>query len=285
MIDNLRILNAKYITALVKEALAEDIGSGDITAALIPADSTATANVITREPMIVCGNMFVQAVFKQVNSACNIIFHLQDGDHATADQILFTVTGQTRALLTAERTALNFLQMLSGTATLTQKYVAALKGTKTTLLDTRKTLPLYRLAQKYAVQCGGGQNHRMGLYDAFLIKENHILACGSIGKAVATAHQIAPGKSVEVEVENLSELYEAIKAGADIVMLDNFDLPGMHEAVKMNQGKAKLEVSGNINLNNIHQIAQTGVDFISVGSLTKHLRAIDLSMRLVECKA
>jgi nicotinate-nucleotide pyrophosphorylase (carboxylating) len=275
------MLSASLISDLVKLALAEDIGSGDITAQLIPSEKIAQARVITRESIMVCGEAFVREVFQQVDSNIRVDFKVYDGEQASPNQTLFEATGPARALLTAERTALNFLQMLSATATITHQYVKALNGTHTKLLDTRKTIPLFRLAQKYAVQCGGGQNHRIGLYDAFLIKENHIMACGSIHKAIETAHKIAPGKPVEVEVETLDQLQEAIDAKADIIMLDNFDLEHLYQAVALNQKRVILEVSGNVSLGNIHQIAQTGVDFISVGSLTKHIHAADLSMRFI----
>jgi len=273
--------SSKLIYDLVKQALAEDIGTGDITAMLIPESKTAHARIITREPMVLCGEAFVRKVFKQVDAHTDIHFKILDGEHADAGATLFEAHGTARALLTAERTALNFLQMLSGTATQTRRYVNALIGTHTKLLDTRKTIPGFRLAQKYAVKCGGGHNHRIGLYDAFLIKENHIMACGSITTAVATAKKIAPGKPVEVEVETLQQLQEAITAKADIVMLDNFDIPEMQNAVELNQSQSKLEASGNVSLENIANIAKTGVDFISVGAITKNIQAIDLSMRLI----
>lgn len=276
------MLQSSLITQLIKQALEEDIGSGDITAQLIPETRTARARIITREPMILCGEAFVKEVFHQVDPSVRVAFKIHDGQSAKPNEVLFEVEGHARSLLTAERTALNFLQMLSGTATLTHQYVKALEGTHTKLLDTRKTIPLFRLAQKYAVTCGGGHNHRIGLFDAFLIKENHIMACGSITAAIETAHRVAPGKKVEVEVENLTQLQEAIDAHADIVMLDNFALAGMKQAVQLNAGRAKLEVSGNVTLENIKAIGETGVDFISVGSLTKHIRAIDLSMRLID---
>ena len=274
-------LSATLIHQLVTSALLEDIGAGDITAALIPETNHAIACVITREPMVLCGEAFVRETFKQVDTHTNIHFKIHDGEPAEAGTILFEAHGTARALLTAERTALNFLQMLSSTATQTRQYANALIGTHTKLLDTRKTIPGFRLAQKYAVTCGGGHNHRIGLYDAFLIKENHIMACGSITTAVQTAKKIAPGKPVEVEVETLEQLQEAINARADIVMLDNFDIPRMQKAVELNQGQTKLEASGNVSLANIVKIAKTGVDFISVGGITKHIQAIDLSMRLI----
>ncbi len=270
------------IQNLVEHALREDIETGDITAELISPETRATAQVITREPMILCGIEFVKEVFFQLDPEVAIHFMFNEGEQVKANAVLFEARGRARALLTAERTALNFLQFLSGTATTTHSYVNALKGTKTQLLDTRKTIPLFRAAQKYAVQCGGGRNHRLGLFDAFLIKENHILACGSITQAVTKAHETAPGKPVEVEVETLAQLEEAIHAKADIVMLDNFNVAEMEKAVALTQQRVKLEVSGNVTRENIREIANTGVDYISVGSLTKHVKAIDLSMRLLE---
>lgn len=269
------------ITLNVAAALAEDIGDGDITAQLIPATEHATARVISREAAVISGVAWANEVFKQVDEQLTVEWHVKDGDQVAADQILFTAKGAARSLLTAERCALNFLQTLSGTATISQHYADKVASTAVRLLDTRKTLPGLRLAQKYAVSCGGCYNHRIGLYDAFLIKENHIMACGGIPQAVATAHKTAPGKPVEVEVETLQQLNEALTAGADIIMLDNFTLEAMREAVKINQGKAKLEASGNITDETLLPIAETGVDYISIGALTKHCRAIDLSLRLI----
>jgi len=269
----------------VSHALAEDLGylpiaQGDITASLIPSSQQATATVITREDCVVCGTAWVDEVFAQLSDQVVINWLVSDSDAVIANTVLCEISGPAAILLTGERTALNFLQTLSGTATTTARYVALLAGSKTRLLDTRKTLPGMRLAQKYAVACGGGKNHRMGLYDAFLIKENHIAAAGGIGKAVATARQNFPGKPVEVEVENLDELKQALTAGADIIMLDNFATPEIRQAVLLNQGRAKLEVSGNITSERLGELAATGVDFISSGALTKHVQAIDLSMRL-----
>lgn len=275
------MLNTDYIETLVNQALLEDVGTGDITAQLIPKDKNAHARVITREPMVVCGQALVTEVFRQIDPNIAVSWQVKDSEHVNKEAVLFEVKGPARALLTGERSALNFLQMLSGTATTTWEWVQKLIGTKTKLLDTRKTIPLFRQAQKYAVRCGGGQNHRMGLFDAFLIKENHIMAAGSITDAISAAKIIAPGKPIEVEVETLIQLEEAINAGSNIIMLDNFDLEGITAAVKLNQGRSQLEVSGNVSLNNIAQIAATGVDFISVGALTKHVRAVDLSMRFV----
>jgi nicotinate-nucleotide pyrophosphorylase (carboxylating) len=267
------------VTLSVEVALAEDIGSGDITAQLIPAEHQAQAKVITREACVFCGKAWVEEVFRQLDPEVQITWHINDGDNASADSTLFELTGSARSLLTGERTALNFVQTLSGTATITHHYMELVKHTKVKLLDTRKTIPGLRSAQKYAVTCGGGHNHRIGLYDAFLIKENHIAACGSIAHAVSTAHKIAPGKPVEVEVENLDELQQALTAGADTIMLDNFSMEDMRTAVGINAGKAKLEASGNVTEATLPEIAATGVDFISIGALTKHCRALDLSMR------
>jgi nicotinate-nucleotide pyrophosphorylase (carboxylating) len=266
----------------VARALAEDVGSGDLTAALIPADRTGRATVITREPAIVCGIPYVEATFAQLEPRVRLEWQTGEGDSVAAGQQLLKIEGPARALLTGERTALNFLQLLSGTATAAHSYAALLEGTHCRLLDTRKTIPGLRSAQKYAVRVGGGHNHRMGLFDGILIKENHIVAAGSIARAVSAARQGAAQVPVEVEVENLSELRQAIDAGADIAMLDEFALPIMREAVAMNAGSAKpltLEASGGITAAGIREIAETGVDFISVGGITKHVRAIDLSMR------
>jgi nicotinate-nucleotide pyrophosphorylase (carboxylating) len=269
----------------VSHALAEDLGylpiqQGDITASLIPPEQQATATVVTREDCVVCGTAWVDEVFAQLSDLAVIQWFVQDGDKVTANTVLCEISGPARILLTGERTALNFLQTLSGTATTTARYVALLNGSKTRLLDTRKTLPGMRLAQKYAVSCGGGKNHRIGLYDAFLIKENHIAAAGSIANAVQTARQNFPGKTVEVEVEDLTELEQALAAGADIIMLDNFHTADIMQAVVLNQGKAKLEVSGNVTAESLKALASTNVDYISSGALTKNVQAIDLSMRL-----
>lgn len=266
----------------VRAALAEDIGSGDITAALIPASAAATARVITREDGILCGRAWVDAVFAAVDPSLRPEWAVADGDRIAADSTLFTVRGPARALLTAERSALNFLQLLSGTATRCHHYASLVAGTGVRLLDTRKTVPGLRNAQKYAVRCGGCHNHRMGLYDAFLIKENHISACGGIAAAVREARSVAPGKPVEVEVESLDELQQALSAGADRVMLDNFSLQDMRDAVAVVAGRLELEASGNITEANLRSVAETGVDFISIGALTKDTRALDLSMRLLD---
>jgi nicotinate-nucleotide pyrophosphorylase (carboxylating) len=266
----------------VADALAEDIGSGDLTADLIPLERLGRATVITREPAVICGIPYVEASFQQVDGRVRLEWLVEEGDSADANQALFTVHGPARALLTGERTALNFLQLLSGTATAAHSYAVLLQGTQCRLLDTRKTIPGLRTAQKYAVRVGGGHNHRMGLFDGILIKENHIMAAGSIALAVARAKQSGPSVPVEVEVENLSELNQAIEARADIAMLDEFSMPAMREAVAFNASAPrplKLEASGGITTATIREIAETGVDFISVGSITKHVRAVDLSMR------
>jgi nicotinate-nucleotide pyrophosphorylase (carboxylating) len=268
------------IQASVKLALQEDIGTGDITAQLISEDKNAQAKVITREDAVICGIDWVNEVFKSVSDKLNIEWFIKDGEKVSADTTLFKITGPARAILTGERTALNFLQTLSGTATLSHEYAKKVAHTKVKLLDTRKTLPGLRLAQKYAVKCGGCFNHRLGLYDAFLIKENHIMACGGINKAIQQARIIAPDKPVEVEVENLKEFDEALNANADIIMLDNFSFSNMKQAVSINLGKAKLEASGNVNFETLVPIAETGVDFISIGALTKDCKSIDLSMRI-----
>ena len=260
-------------------ALAEDVGSGDLTAALIPEHAQAEATVVSREVAILCGTTWFDAVFRQLDPGIAIDWRAADGDRVESEQLLCTLRGPARPLLTGERTALNFLQLLSGTATLARRYADAVSGTKAVILDTRKTLPGLRLAQKYAVRCGGCRNHRIGLFDAVLIKENHIMAAGSIGNAIATARRLHPGVTVEVEVENRAELEEALAVRPDIVMLDNFDLAAMAEAVRIVDGRVKLEASGNVNFDTVRGIAETGVDYISIGGLTKDVRAIDLSMR------
>lgn len=280
------------IRRAVRAALLEDLGdaltpldqpdaSADITAQLIPADRLASARVITREAGVFCGQPWVDEVFVQLGGEVRVEWLVQDGEVLSPNQELFRLHGPARVLLTGERNALNFVQTLSGVASLTARYVAELADTDCRLLDTRKTLPGLRSAQKYAVTCGGGKNHRIGLFDAYLIKENHILACGGIAEAISEARRLNPGKPVEVEVESLVELEQALAADADIVMLDNFDIPMMREAVTLNQGRAKLEVSGNVTLDTLADHAATGVDFISVGALTKHVRALDLSMRFI----
>jgi nicotinate-nucleotide pyrophosphorylase (carboxylating) len=269
------------IRASVAAALNEDIGSGDITAELIPLDQLAKAHVITREDCIFCGKDWVEEVFRQLGSQVKISWHITDGELAEPNQLLFSLEGNARSLLTGERTALNFVQTLSGTATTSRDYANKVAHTQVKLLDTRKTIPGLRSAQKYAVTCGGCHNHRMGLYDAFLIKENHIAACGSITKAITTARTKYPNKLVEVEVENFSELKEALNTAANIIMLDNFSIPEIQQAVQITAKKALLEASGNINEESLIPTAETGVDFISIGALTKHCRAIDLSMRVI----
>jgi len=272
--------SSEYITELVALALEEDVGTGDITAGLISPDCKKRARVITREAGILCGTQFVDAVFLALDPQLEITWYRHDGDPLSADDLLFTVAGNARAILTGERAALNFLQLLSGTASLAGRYASEVAGTGARLLDTRKTVPGLRQAQKYAVACGGCQNHRIGLFDAFLIKENHIEACGGIAQAIARARELAPGKPVEVEVENLPEMQQAIDAGADRIMLDNFDVEALREAVALNAGRSELEASGNIGLHNLRRVAETGVDFISIGALTKTVAPLDLSMRL-----
>lgn len=272
------------ITRAVADTLREDLGgeidaSLDVTAGLIPADSQGVATIITREHGIFCGQMWAEEVFRQLGGEVSIEWHVEDGDKVEPNQTLCTLRGPSRILLTGERNAMNFIQTLSGCATTVAEYAKQLEGTDCRLLDTRKTIPGLRSALKYAVTCGGGYNHRIGVFDAYLIKENHIIACGGIEQAISTAKQLNPGKPVEVETESLEELQQAIDAGADIIMLDNFTTDMMREAVKINAGRAALENSGNVTLETIREFAQTGVDYISVGALTKHLKAMDLSMR------
>ncbi len=272
------------IPRAVLQALREDLGEeaspdNDISAQLLPADSRSHAVIITREDGIFCGKRWVEEVFIQLDKSVQITWHVADGDEIIANQPLFELEGSARILLTGERTALNFVQTLSGVASEVRSYVKLLEGTKTRLLDTRKTLPGLRTALKYAVLCGGGSNHRLGLSDAFLIKENHIIASGSVRQAVEKAFWMHPDVPVEVEVESLEELAEALHAGADIIMLDNFDEDQMRKAVEMTQGKTRLEVSGNVTKETLRTFAEIGVDYISVGALTKHVRALDLSMR------
>lgn len=291
------------IRTSVKAALEEDLGyqaisshidsndeamkrtESDITAQLIPADRHAQANLITREEGVFCGKAWAEQVFNQLGGEVALHWHVDDGDLVVPNQLLCELSGPARAILTGERTAMNFIQTLSGTATLTKKYVDKIASTHTKLLDTRKTIPGMRTAQKYAVTCGGGKNHRIGLFDAFLIKENHIMACGGIGQAIEKARELHSDKLVEVEVESILELQQALEAGSDIIMLDNFDITMMLEAVELNNRladseQAKLEVSGNVTIDTIADFAKTGVDYISVGALTKHLQALDLSLRL-----
>ncbi|TCQ86012.1 carboxylating nicotinate-nucleotide diphosphorylase [Pseudomonas sp. JUb52] len=273
---------AQVITENVAAALREDVGSGDLTAALIPAHQQARARIITREAAVVAGTAWVDEVFRVLDPAVEVRWQVADGERVAPDQVLFELQGPARALLTGERSALNFLQLLSGTATRCRHYADLVQDTAVRLLDTRKTLPGLRRAQKYAVTCGGCFNHRIGLFDAFLIKENHIAACGGIAQAVATARELAPGRPVEVEVENLQELEQALTAGADIVMLDELSLADMRTAVALTAGRAKLEASGGVNQDTLLGIAQTGVDYISIGTLTKDVKAIDLSMRILD---
>jgi nicotinate-nucleotide pyrophosphorylase (carboxylating) len=272
-----------YVSASVAAALAEDVGTGDLTAQLIPADRAGRAAVITREDAVFCGTAWFEEVFRQVDARVRVTWSARDGERVRADQQLCTLEGPARSLLTGERAALNFLQMLSATATVTSRYVAAVAGTKCRILDTRKTIPGLRVAQKYAVRCGGGTNHRVGLFDAILVKENHIAAAGSIAGAVSEARRVAPQVLLEVEVENLTQLREALDARVDRIMLDNFSLDQMRDAVKITRqhanARTELEASGNMSLENLRAVADTGVDFISVGGLTKHVTAIDLSMR------
>ncbi len=269
------------ILANVRAALAEDVGSGDITAALIPANAKATARVITREDGVLCGRAWVDRVFAELDPSIALTWQVDDGESIAAGEQLFTLRGPGRALLTGERSALNFLQLLSGTATTCHRYASLVAGTGVRLLDTRKTIPGLRIAQKYAVTCGGCYNHRIGLYDAFLIKENHIHAAGGIAQAVQAARHYAPGKPVEVEVESLEELDQALAVGCDRVMLDNFSLTQLASAVELSAGRVELEASGNVTEQTLRPIAETGVDYISIGALTKDCKALDLSMRLL----
>lgn len=279
-----RMKFAESLTAEIERnvatTLTEDIGQGDLTAQLIPASHIAQAQVIARERAVLCGAAWFERCFKQLDPQAEIIWQAKDGDDIAADQLLCTITGKARALLSAERSALNFLQLLSGVASKTRQYVNAIAGTPAHIVDTRKTIPGLRLAQKYAVHCGGGTNHRFGLYDAILIKENHILAAGSIANALAAAQQAGPCAFVQIEVETLDELQQALDAGATMILLDNMSLETMRAAVKINAGRAVLEASGNVNLDTVRGIAETGVDRISIGGLTKDVQAVDLSMRL-----
>jgi nicotinate-nucleotide pyrophosphorylase (carboxylating) len=277
---NFHFLKADVL-ANVSAALLEDVGDGDITARLIPADESASAAVITREDATICGVDWVNEVAHQVDPTITLDWMVADGDQAKANQVLFQAHGNARSLLTFERCALNFLQCLSGTASIAHYYASLVADTSVRLLDTRKTIPGLRKAQKYAVACGQCYNHRIGLYDAFLIKENHIAACGGIGPAIATARRQEPTKPVEVEVETIPELQQALDAGADRIMLDNFTLQEMRDAVKLGAGTAELEASGGITEQTLRPIAATGVDYISIGALTKDCRAIDLSMRFI----
>ncbi|HET9482508.1 MAG TPA: carboxylating nicotinate-nucleotide diphosphorylase [Xanthomonadales bacterium] len=269
------------VAADVARALSEDLGSGDATASLLPADRRARAVVVAKEAATLAGGAWFDACFLALDPAATIGWNAADGDAVANGTTVCTIEGRARALVSAERSALNFLQTLSGTATTTAAYVRAIAGTRATILDTRKTLPGLRLAQKYAVRCGGGSNHRIGLYDAVLIKENHVAACGSIGEAIARARVAAPGLLLEVEVESLAELDEALAAKPDRILIDDFTLADMQRAVERAGGACPLEVSGGVSLETVRAIAQTGVDYISVGALTKHVRAVDLSMRVI----
>ncbi|HEY4449736.1 MAG TPA: carboxylating nicotinate-nucleotide diphosphorylase [Steroidobacteraceae bacterium] len=269
--------------AQVEAALREDLGSGDVTASLVPAAQRVRGSVVSREQAVVCGRAWADETFRQLDSKVQLTWHAADGDRVAPQQVIFSIAGPARPVLTGERTALNFLQLLSATATAARRFVDAVAGTGCQILDTRKTLPGLRTAQKYAVRCGGARNHRMGLYDQVLIKENHIAAAGSLTGAIEAARHSAAGVTVEVEVETLGELQEALSARADIVMLDEFALEDMRAAVALNRAQgavAKLEVSGSVSLDAVRAIAETGVDFISVGAITKNVQAIDLSMRL-----
>ena len=272
-------LDPASITRQVQAALAEDVGAGDLNAALIDPAQRLRAQVITREAGIFCGRPWVNEIFAYLDPAVTLTWAVSDGDPIAAEQTLLTLEGSARAILTGERCALNFMQTLSATATVTRQWSTPLKDTGLMLLDTRKTLPGLRTAQKYAVLCGGGANHRMGLFDAFLIKENHIAAAGSISEAIAAARRTGPGKPVEIEVETLEELDEALAAGADIVMLDEFDEPSLKAALARPRGDTKIEVSGNVDPARLQGLAALGVDYVSLGALTKHVRALDLSLR------
>ncbi|WP_407275860.1 carboxylating nicotinate-nucleotide diphosphorylase [Halothiobacillus sp. DCM-1] len=273
------MIDSAHITETVRQALAEDLGAGDVSAQLIPADTRMTGRIIAREACVLAGRPWAEATFLQVSPATELHWLADDGEPLAPNQCLAELSGPARALLTAERTALNFLQTLSATATATRAYVDAIRGTRARILDTRKTLPGLRLAQKYAVTCGGGVNHRLGLYDMVLIKENHIMAAGSIRAAVAASRALHPCLPLEVEVETLAELDEALAAGVQRVLLDNFDLATLRQAVKQTAGRATLEASGNVDIHTVRAVAETGVDFISIGALTKHIQAVDLSLR------
>ncbi len=270
---------------VVQRALVEDIGSGDINAQLVSIEKTAIAQVICRESAVICGIAWFNEVFQQLDKTIQIEWQVQDGDRLTANQLICQLKGNVRTLLSGERTALNFLQLLSGTATTTKRYITLIQHTHAQILDTRKTIPNLRSAQKYAVRCGGGQNHRMGLYDAFLIKENHIIAAGSITQVVEVARQISPHLLIEVEVENLTQIEESLTIGVKRLLLDNFDLSLLKSAVALVQGRAKLEASGGITEDTIKAIAETGIDYISIGMMTKDVKAVDFSMRVQTVEA
>jgi nicotinate-nucleotide pyrophosphorylase (carboxylating) len=271
------------VTKQVTLALAEDVGSGDVTAELVPATQRVGGRVITREDAILCGRPWVTETFRQLDPSVQLTWHVNDGDRINANQTLFEIAGLARPVLTGERTAINFLQLLSATATATRRYVDAIAGTGCVILDTRKTIPGLRTAQKYAVSCGGAQNHRIGLFDQVLIKENHIAAAGSLTRAIEAARRVAGSRKVEVEVETLAEFEEALRAAPDIILLDEFTLADMKAAVEINKAKGrrvKLEASGSVSMETVREVAETGVDYISLGGITKHVRAVDLSMRL-----
>lgn len=276
--------NIKHFRMLIENALTEDIGTGDLTAHLIPEKQIGQGHILCRETAVICGIPFVEEVFRQVDPAIELTWHVQEGQTVPANQVLCSFLGSARSLLTAERTALNFLQTLSATATMTKRYVDSIAGTSSLILDTRKTLPCLRMAQKYAVRIGGGANQRIGLFDGILIKENHIIAAGGIPAVLQQAYALAPeGVSIQIEVETLAELEEALQAGAKLILLDNFSLERMRDAVTRTQKRAQLEASGGVSLETVRAIAETGVDRISIGSLTKDIKAIDLSMRLTSC--
>lgn len=274
----LEVLEA-HVDEDVRRALEEDVGKGDITAQLVPASGIWKASVYSREHAVLCGRNWFDAVFRHLDETVDIRWYTADGENVAPHQVVCTLKGPARSLLTGERAALNFLQTLSGTATLAHRYARVVEDLDTRILDTRKTIPGLRRAQKYAVRAGGCHNHRMGLYDAFLIKENHIMAAGSIADAVSNARALDPELPIEVEVENINELKQALRAGADRIMLDNFAIETLHEAVALSAGQAELEASGGITLDNLREYAETGVDYISIGALTKDVKAVDLSMR------
>jgi nicotinate-nucleotide pyrophosphorylase (carboxylating) len=286
MVKRMPLPPAEEISAAVSRALAEDIGSGDLTAALVPPDSRGHARILVREAAVLCGQAWCNEVFRQIEPATAIQWHKEDGADLAKDDVVCTLSGPARGLLTAERTALNFLQTLSATATAARRFVLAVAGTGAVVLDTRKTLPGLRLAQKYAATCGGAQNHRIGLFDGILIKENHIMAAGGVGAAVRAARQVANGVLVEVEVEDLQQVHEALAAAADRLLLDNFSLEDLRAAVgardACGQPNIKLEASGGLELEQIRAVAQCGVDLISIGAITKHVQAVDYSMRFIE---
>ena len=275
-------LDSQTVARQVSAALSEDVGSGDVTAALVPAGQQVRAHVVAREPALLCGIQWVTETFRQLDDSIQLDWQADDGERIAADQVLLNIAGPARAILTGERTALNFLQTLSATATAASRYVEAVAGTHCRILDTRKTLPGLRLAQKYATRCGGAQNHRIGLYDMVLIKENHIIAAGSIATAIESARRTSPGIPVEIEVESLTEFDQALAGGADIILLDELSLDDMRSAVERNRQRgstAKLEASGSVTLATVREVALTGVDYISIGAITKHVQAVDLSMR------